>query len=248
MSIPPTTGPSSSENSPNPKRGNFLSEFRLAELLTLILAIAALLVAWQVSKISDLASDIRNTNSRVDQLYPTLTQQATDFGVIKGSLEVASQKIGLVAEKLSIVTDRLSAAVSAQEVLNRNMQETSASIAKLNLTVQLNQQKLESIEGTLNGIKNLIPLKKSNFFDGSYVFTSDSAKDGIRMVGNIPEPSDLKGAKVFPLDWSIASSSEKFLAAAKDANVDFGKFIITTKDPNSAEGLISVFKKAGIQK
>ncbi|MCP4385711.1 MAG: hypothetical protein GY798_30600 [Hyphomicrobiales bacterium] len=45
--------------------------------------------------VSDLASDIANTNDRVDDLYPELVKQAKDIGSISGSLQVAAERLAM---------------------------------------------------------------------------------------------------------------------------------------------------------
>ena len=143
----------------------------IAEALTVILALSAIMVTYQVSKVGDLANDIRNSNSRIDQIYPVLVEQSKDLGSIKGSMEVSAQKITLAAERITGLSDRLAAAVAAQDAQAKSMLEMAASVSKLALTVQASQQKLDSIDNTLNVIKSGGQLKKIDYFDGALVFT-----------------------------------------------------------------------------
>ena len=238
----PSTTSSPTPQTPAPASGLRVAGLSLSEALMLLLGFCTLAVSWQVFKLSDLASDVRNTNTRIDQIFPTLVQQSADLGSIKGSLEVSSQKIAIVADKLTNVTDRLSASVAAQEAQIKNVQEITTSMAKLAISVQSNQTKLESIEGTLNSIKQGLPLKKSNYFDGTVVFSPDNqAKYLAEYIGS-------KNSKIFMVEWENAESLDKFLGAVKESKVDFSKFVWTTKDQDAATSLASAFTKAGIQK
>ena len=97
----------------------------------LVTAIAAIIISYQISRIGEIAGDIKNTNGRIDQIYPLIATATGDIGAIKGSLEATSQRIVGAVEKNENLQKRLEALVSGQELQAKNIHDMSDAVTKL---------------------------------------------------------------------------------------------------------------------
>ena len=98
----------------------------------LVVAGATIVTTVQLGRIATLADDVRNTNTRVDEVYPSLVTLASDIGSIRGSLEVSAQKIAAVSDNLESMVPRLDAAVAAQEAQADNIEKMTAGMGSNN--------------------------------------------------------------------------------------------------------------------
>jgi chromosome segregation ATPase len=128
--------------------------------------------AAEISKVSDVAAsltsisgDVRATNTRIDQVFPLITQQANDIGSIKGDLRAATDKITVAATQSEQLSNRLTAIVDKQAALagEQNAQietikEIKGSIAKLIDTVGGQRDELIKIVDQI-GPHNRLPPK-----------------------------------------------------------------------------------------
>jgi uncharacterized coiled-coil protein SlyX len=133
----------------------------------LVTGIAAIIITYQVSRIGEIAGDIKNTNGRIDQIYPLIATATGDIGAIKGSLEVTSQRIAIAVEKNENLQKRLEALVSGQELQAKNIHDMSDAITKLADAVSGQQQRLTEIS---NKIGNPL-VHKNSFFMDSTIFS-----------------------------------------------------------------------------
>jgi chromosome segregation ATPase len=98
---------------------------------SVVAAVAMVIITYQVSRISDLGSDVKNVNNRVDQLFPLISQSTADIGIIKGSLVATAQQIATAAERNENISKRLEALAANQESQSKNIQQLTLSVSSL---------------------------------------------------------------------------------------------------------------------
>jgi hypothetical protein len=105
-------------------------------------------------------SGLFSTNSRIDQIYPTIlqqtkdiAQQTTDMAAFKGELEMASAKVAAVAiqnedlfNRIRGLTDAQASLIAKQDALFGNVQDIKSSVAKIVDTVSAQHDQLIRIE------------------------------------------------------------------------------------------------------
>ena len=199
----------------------------------LVTAIAAIIISYQISRIGEIAGDIKNTNGRIDQIYPLIATATGDIGAIKGSLEATSQRIVGAVEKNENLQKRLEALVSGQELQAKNIHDMSDAVTKLADAVTGQQQRLAEISGKIGN-----PLiHKNSFLTDSTIFSPK---------GLVSSAEDtLPNIKVIGVDWSDTKASDAFFKSMQDHNIDFNKVFMTTKDPVVAKDLNMIFMKSG---
>ncbi len=147
----------SSLTPPHPQwRDGFL--MTVVPIAGLVTAIAAMIITYQVARISDLASDIKNVNGRVDQIYPLIAKSTSDMGYLKANLETTTQKLTYSAEANDSLTRRIDSIVASQESYARILQSTADSVRSLTSSVRSQQQQLEDIKGKTN----FTPVRRPN--------------------------------------------------------------------------------------
>ena len=202
----------------------------------LVVAIATIIISYQISRISDLAGDIKSVNSRVDQIYPLIAQSTADIGYIKGSLESTTQKIANAAEKNEALTKQLSGLISNQEAQVKNIQDIGKSINNLASSIGIQQQQLEEIKRKINF--NRTNINKENFFVESTIF---SPKDLVKIISQ-----NLTDSEVVPIDWSDRKAVSNFFQYLNESNIDFNKVVVSTKDPIVVKSIRGALLKSGL--
>ena len=136
----------------------------------LVAAIAAIIISYQISRISDLGSDIKNVNGRVDQIYPLIAQSTADIGFIKGSLEVTSQKLAAASDKNDMLTKRLESLIAGQETQYENIKQLKSSTESVLSLMNGQQKQLDDIKSRIN----FDTTKQGDFWLDAIVFASES--------------------------------------------------------------------------
>lgn len=222
----------------------------------LVAAIATVIITYQISRISDLSSDIRelsgdvraltgdvrNTNGRIDQIYPQILKVAEDIGSIRGSLEAATQKIATSSEKIDAATKRIDAIAEGEGSLTRRIEALvvgqeaqSRSVDDIKNAILLQGHKIDDIVDKINQTNPL--LQKNSFLTGATVFSPTDLVEFLK--GGAPD------AKFVPIKWSDTKAAF-FFKNLEDSGIDFGKFVIATKDADAAAGLKQVLLKTGL--
>jgi hypothetical protein len=207
----------------------------------LVAAIATIVITYQVARLSDLGSDIKNVNNRVDQLFPLISQSTADIGTIKGSLESTVQKIATAAERNEDTSKRLDKLVSDQEGQSKNIQELTISVASLVSTIKGEQQQLDDIKSEIKSKINYVPMigDTNPFHDATLFVPVELYKEGIG--------AKVPGASIVPIDWKDKDAALYFLKSLGASTVDFDKVIFTTRDAGVANDLRDAFTKGGVE-
>jgi hypothetical protein len=216
-------------------------------ILTIVLAVVAVAMTatigytgFQISKVSDLASEIHNTNSRIDSIYPLMVQTEQEIGTIKGSLEVSAIKIASAAEKATAASDRadavtkeLSGIAQRQDEQVRSIREIADSVSKLVNDTRGQQNEIDDIGRYIRSLPAQPPIKKTDFISGAYVFTSEDNLTDISLLTG--DGADLTFSKL-----GDQTLFEKIVQAQKDKKIDMHNFLLVTKEPVSAKMLMSI--------
>jgi hypothetical protein len=207
----------------------------------LVAALAAIVITYQIARLSDLGSDIKNVNSRVDQLFPLISQSTADIGTIKGSLESTAQKISTAAERNEDTSKRLDKLIGDQENQSKNIQELTISVASLVSAIKGEQQQLDDIKSEIKSKINFSPISGENLLQNATLFVPVE----LYKAGLLGRPT---ATNVVPIDWADKSAAIYFLKSLGESNkIDFDKVIFTTKDPDAAKNLGDAFTKAGLK-
>lgn len=100
-------------------------------IAAVVFGVLSLVLADAISKVSELGADVRATNSRIDQIYPTLLQQSSDIGSIKGDLRAATDKITVAADRSEELSKRLTNIVDKETELVGKQETQLASIKEI---------------------------------------------------------------------------------------------------------------------
>lgn len=206
---------------------------------------------YQISKVSDVGNDLKSvgsevkaTNTRIDQTFSTLLQQASDIGSIKGDLRAATDKITAAAVSAAAsaassadLTTRLTSIVDKQEAQVASIQEIKGSITKIVDAVASQQGELIKIEDKIGTLSRPLPQKKTEILNGqSFVFSSaDVAK---RLIDRLNE----LGIKPVTTDFDNPTTFQNFAKIAADKPGSFKDMFIVTTDPGAARALQQVIK------
>ena len=200
-----------------------------------VAAIAAIVITYQISRISDLATDIRNVNGRIDQIYTLNSQSTADLGFIKGSLEATAEKITAAAEKNEALTKRIETLIASEDATTKNIQDIGSSIIKLSTTVNSQQSHLEEISDKINSLNPLI--HKNNFWSDTTIFSPKELTNSIELSA--------PNANVIPFDWDNKTAVSDFIKLLSESGVGFGKFAVFTKDPAVGSMVKTILTKEG---
>jgi hypothetical protein len=216
-------------------------------------ALLGIMVFWQsyeISKVSDfgndlksVGADVRATNTRIDQTYSTLLQQASDIGSIKGDLRAATDKITAAAASAAAsaasnaeLTTRLTSIVDKQEAQVASIQEIKGSITKIVDAVASQQGELIKIEDKVGTPPRPFPQKKTELLDpDSFVFSSaEFAKAKL---------SDLDVKGVVTADFDNPATFVDFAKLAAEKPGSFKEMFLVTKDAGVARAMQQVLGK-----
>lgn len=211
---------------------------RAAVIVAVIIGALALWQTFSIFQLSELGADIRSTggdvratNTRIDQIFPLITQQATDIGSIKGDLRAATDKITAAADRSAELSNRLSGMVDKQDAQVRNIQEIQGSLAKLVGAVDEQHGELIKIENKIGAQPSPFPLKKTELEEG-YVFTSPAFAEAF-----VDKRNDLGAKEVATVDFGNPATFANFAKFAAEKPEAFKDMFFVTKDAAAALAL-----------
>lgn len=202
----------------------------------ILIAIFSLWQAAEISKVSEVAGDVKSiggdvraTNTRIDQIFPLITQQANDIGSIKGDLRAATDKITAAAARSEELSSRLTGIVDKQDAQVASVQEIKGSVTKLVDAVTEQRGELTKIEDKIGTPTRPFPQKKTELLDDSYVFSSAAVAKAL---------ADYLGAKgVATVNFDNPETFTAFAKLAAEKPGTFKDMFLVTKDAAAARAL-----------
>jgi len=221
-----------------PSRGDFWAKWGVW------VGIAALAVAVAVAWLTGFLG----TNGRIDALYPTILQQTKDISSIALDLHDAGAKIAAAqtqitaaAEQNTKLTKKLADLTEKQAVMLAKQDDQVATIQEIKKSVNdLSNNmasRLERIEGRIEQISTPLPLRKTDFLKGSYVFGPQ------KLLGDYGSQfKEFGAAGITPLELDEPGFTMKAFTAWNQGSVK-NSFLWLTKDPDAAKAFSGALGK-----
>lgn len=188
-----------------------------------------------------------STNTRVDQIYPTILQQTKDIaqqtaeiGSVKGELKSASDKVTAVAAQNEELLKRIGGLAEAQaglitkrDTLFNNIEAIKSSVTKLVDDVSAQHDQLIRINDKIDKPTPGFPQKKTELLEGGFVFASKEYTNALKNTfgGEVD---------VVPIGDKSTEFFARAFAKAAEENGKSNAFYIFTKDAGLAGSLKGV--------
>jgi len=206
------------------------------------------MAALAVALIATWLSGLFSTNGRIDALYPTILQQTKDMGSIESELHVAGEKITTaqvsltaaaaqnaeLAKGLADLQEKQVALLAKQEDQVANIQDIKKSINDMSSNIA---SRLDQLQGRMDRISVPLPIKKTDFLEGSYVFASPKLLDQFG-----PEIKASGVASVTSLNLDEPDSADKAIEAWKSLPYR-NSFLWLTKDQDAGKAFLRAWEK-----
>ena len=185
---------------------------------------------------------LSSTNTRIDQIYPTILQQTkdiarqtADISAFKSELTIASDKLTTVSaqneelfKSIKGLADAQGGLITKQDALFGNVADIKSSIMNLVSDVGAQHDQLIRIDDKLNKPAPGAPQKKTELFQGGYVFASKEYTSALKDTFGA-------GVDIVPLDSKSTDSFARAFARAAEASGKSNIFYMFTKDAGLAE-------------
>jgi len=188
-----------------------------------------------------------SANSRIDQIYSTLSQQtkdisqqSADIATFKDELKAASDKVAAAAaqgeelvNRVKGLTDAQAGLMAKQQALAANAQDIKPLVTKLIDAVSAQRDELIKIEDKVGKQAPSIPQNKTELLEGGYVYASLDYSSALKSA---------YGAEVdvVPIDHKVATTFARAIDKAIDQNRRSGSFFFFTKDAGLAASINGV--------
>jgi hypothetical protein len=191
--------------------------------------------------------DRLSANSRIEQIYSTLLQQAkdisqqsADIATFKDELKAASDKVTAAAaqnEELSNrikgLTDAEAGLTAKQQALAGNAQDLKPFVTKLMDAVSAERDELIKIEDKVEKQATSIPQNKTELLEGGHVFASLDYSSALKSAYGAD-------VDVAPIDHKRAAAFARAIDKAIDHNRGSDSFFFFTKDAGLAASINDV--------
>jgi outer membrane murein-binding lipoprotein Lpp len=185
-----------------------------------------------------------STNTRVDQIYPTIlqqtkdiAQQTADISAFKGELKTASDKMTTVSaqneelfKSIRGLTEAQGGLIAKQDALFSNVADIKSSVTNLVSDVSAQHDQLIRIDDKLGKPSPGVPQKKTELLQGGYVFASKEYTSALKDTFGA-------GVDIVPLDNRSTDSFARAFAKAAEASGKPNIFYMFTKDAGLADSL-----------